>query len=242
MQRFYVADQFKLNEGYPLPSGVCRHIQVLRLQPGAAICLFNGDGYDYLARLTTVSKAQVIATVNAKEINANQASINITLLASIIAIDKFEIMLQKATELGVSRFIPVLSARSQKFFSGERAQRKFEHWRKIVSAASEQCGRAQLMELAPLISLEPALKQTFSQLKFILSPHHSTQAVAPGSNASVAIAIGPEGGFTPWEIDLANQYGFHNLALGPRILRAETAAIAGLSFIHSNYGDFKRQE
>ena len=239
MPRFYVDVLLNIGEEIWLPSEVVRHISVLRLKPHQEIIMFNNDGYDYHAKIVELGRREILVTVIDKIKNQTEPDFIITLMISLIANDKFELIIQKAIELGVKEIIPVISEKTQRI-KAEREAGKFEHWRKIIIAASEQCGRARLTAISEIKEFDSAIAQNKSEINFILSPHHATSNSDPISEPrSVSLLIGPEGGFTVDEIRLANQAGFQNLNLGKRILRVETAAIAGISFLHCNFGDFR---
>lgn len=237
MPRFYIHQaDFSLGTNYTMPEDVVRHINVLRLRVDERICLFNGDGYNYFGYITALTKRSVDVQIENRQVADNESKVAITLLVSLIAGDKFELVIQKAVELGVTRIVPVISARTQRI-KVERELHKLEHWRKIIVSASEQCGRAQLAVISQAVPFSVAIEEV-ADLKFILSPHHSSIPTNSLNLCSVVLLVGPEGGFAEEEILAANQAGYLNLNLGGRILRAETAAIAGLCYVHAHYGDF----
>jgi len=238
MPRFYVNLPLVSNEKYSLPDDVVRHINVLRLKISEEICLFNNSGYDYICVIISLDKRKVEVEVRDKIAVANEAQIKITLLVSLIANDKFDLIIQKAVELGVTTIIPVIAARTQRMKS-EREAHKMEHWHRIIISASEQCNRAKLAEIKSPALFSAAIAESVSEVNFILSPHHITSPVIATDFSALSLLVGPEGGFTENEIKQANAAGFISLNLGKRVLRAETAAIAGLCFLHCNYGDFK---
>lgn len=237
MSRFYVNLALVTNSEIDLPEEVVRHIVVLRLRITDSITLFNGDGYDYVAEFITLERRKIRLKIIAAKLVQNESKLDLTLLMSIIAGDKFDLVVQKAVELGVKRLIPIYAQNTQRFKVDKLASR-MEHWRKIILAASEQSGRASLMELLDPVEFAQAIKNDLSTLKLILSPHHAGNLVISGVLPSAAILVGPEGGFTSTEVELANQSGFASWQLGTRILRAETAALAGVSLLQAYLGDF----
>lgn len=239
MPRFYVDTLLNVGDEVSLPSDVVRHIIVLRLKLAQEIILFNNDGHDYHAKIVELGRREALVVVTNKVKNQTEANFIITLMISLISNDKLELVIQKAVELGVQRIIPVITEKTQRI-KAEREASKLEHWRKIIIAASEQCGRAKLATVSEIKEFATVIDEDKSEINYILSPHHAASKLAKVNNPqSISLLIGPEGGFTESEIRLANETGFHNLNLGKRILRAETAAIAGISFLHCNFGDFK---
>ncbi len=239
MPRFYVDTLLNVGDKVSLPSDVVRHIIVLRLKLEQEIILFNNDGHDYHAKIVELGRREALVVVTNKVKNQTEANFIITLMISLISNDKLELVIQKAVELGVQRIIPVITEKTQRI-KAEREASKLEHWRKIIIAASEQCGRAKLATVSEIKEFATVIDEDKSEINYILSPHHAASKLAKVNNPqSISLLIGPEGGFTESEIRLANEAGFHNLNLGKRILRAETAAIAGISFLHCNFGDFK---
>ncbi len=237
MPRFYVDYQLVNNKEYLLPETVVRHINVLRLRLTSEIVLFNGDGNNYFAQITELGKREARARVGKIEPANNTSKVSITLAMSIIANDKFDMVLQKAVELGINKIIPVFSHNTQRI-KLERLANRMEHWHKIIISASEQCGRADLAKLVEPIDLCHLLPVLTEEGKFILSPHHQGSSISNKSIQSAVIMVGPEGGFTNSEVEEACKFGFTPLLLGNRILRAETAALAGICHLHSIYGEF----
>ena len=239
MPRFYV--DLPLNTGlFELPEAVVRHINVLRMRENDLIVLFNGNGYDYNARITTLGKRKVTVAVLDNKLVVNEAPVEISLLASILASDKMDLMIQKAVELGVSSIYPIYSQNTQRFNSS-RLQSRMEHWQKIIISASEQCGRATLTKFQEPLEYNAAIELN-ADYKFILSPHHQSTSIkkdAASCKPHILLLVGPEGGLCESEVEQAKALGFQSLLLGARILRAETAAFAGISCVQMVFGDFK---
>lgn len=238
MSRFFVELSLELNQKLELPIEVVRHINVLRIRITDTIILFNNSGYDYTAKLNLIEKRQALCTIiNVTQIT-NESSIKSHLLMSMIVNDKFDLVIQKSVELGVTEFTPIITQNTQRL-NKEKLANKFEHWQKIIISASEQCGRSILMKLNQPEIFSTVIKQPFDGIKLILSPHHAGQLPDTTNQISnVNIIIGPEGGLTQDEIICANSNGFNSIALGNRILRAETAALTAISLIQYKYGDF----
>ncbi|MEN9947001.1 MAG: hypothetical protein RLZZ293_1387 [Pseudomonadota bacterium] len=236
MQRFYVNMTLAEQQVVNLPSEVVRHIQVLRLNEHDCITLFNGDGYDYQAKFFSWAKRQIEVEIATRRLGNTEAMLSLTVYMSIISNDKFDLVIQKAVELGVTRLVPIFTQRTQRF-SSDKIKSRLEHWQKIIIAASEQCGRSKLMQLVAPMDLALAFAQLEpTTVSYILSPHHQGDKL-PTHGSNIAIFIGPEGGFSDSEIQLAQAKSLKILNLGPRILRAETAAISSISLCQFQMGD-----
>ncbi len=174
-----------------------------------------------------------------------EAPFSITLVQALTASEKMDMTVQKAVELGVARIVPVASRRSVLRLEGERAVRRVEHWRGVVVAACEQCGRNRLPQVDALETLARWLDKPVATgtLRLLLDPQstltlHELTPPAPGE--TIEVLIGAEGGLAPEEIELALRAGFTAIRLGPRILRTETAGIVALAAMQCLWGDFKK--
>ena len=222
-----------------LPEDVAAHLlRVLRLQVGDACVLFNGDGHDYDARITSIGKRDAHAEIVAARRIDNESPLRITLLQGIARGEKMDWILQKATELGVARILPASSDRSEVKLDAQRADKRVLHWRGIVVAACEQCGRATVPEIAAPQALVQAAGLREGR-GFILDPFaESSLASLRGIELDACtIAIGPEGGWSPRDREQLVAAGFEGLRLGPRVLRTETAGIAAISALQALCGD-----
>ncbi|QKJ66495.1 16S rRNA (uracil(1498)-N(3))-methyltransferase [Deefgea piscis] len=240
MPRFYIDLPLSIGQSFDLPESVARHVQVLRLQPSEEIILFNGQGGEFTAQIAAMGKKTVSVDVLSFADVDRESPLKITLVQAISAADRMDYTVQKAAELGVAVLQPVISQYCQQRYSGERAEKRLAHWQAIAASAAEQCGRTRLLEIRPILTLAQFLAQpNAGELKLLLCP---TGAVAwaslPEKVASVCVLIGPEGGYSSEEDDLAIAAGYTSVLLGPRILRTESVApvIAGL--LQSRYGDF----
>jgi 16S rRNA (uracil1498-N3)-methyltransferase len=146
-------------------------------------------------------------------------------------------VVQKATELGVNAIAPLLSERTEIRLNADRAEKKLRHWQQIIGSACEQCGRNRLPELLPPQPLPQWLPGVGADLRLVLHPDAANAVPGSSPPASVALLVGPEGGFSPAEIAAATQVGFSALQLGPRILRTETAPLAALAILQARWGD-----
>lgn len=221
-----------------LPESVHRHaVQVLRLKPGALIRLFDGQGVEFEAELTQVEKRQSRAQLIKPLQTNSESGLKITLLQGISRGERMDFAIQKAVELGVSTIVPVMTERCNVQLKQDRAQKRLEHWQGVLVSACEQSGRAFLPELTAVATLEDALTNCNDPLKLVLDPraNQSFKDIEPPHTLS--LLIGPEGGLSEAELDLAAQQGFTALQFGPRILRTETAAVAALAVVQALWGD-----
>ena len=222
-----------------LPEDVAAHLlRVLRLQVGDACVLFNGDGHDYDARITSIGKREARAEIQAARQVDNESPLRITLLQGIARGEKMDWILQKATELGVHRILPVTSERSEVKLDAQRADKRLAHWRGIVIAACEQSGRAHV----PVVAAPQALAHGAGLREgrgFILDPfaEASLSSIRDESMGACTIAIGPEGGWSPRDREHLVAAGYEGLRLGPRVLRTETAGIAAIAALQAACGD-----
>jgi 16S rRNA (uracil1498-N3)-methyltransferase len=222
-----------------LPPAVAHHAErVLRLSPGDVLTLFNGQGGEFPARVIALGKLPK-AELGAHEPGERESLLSITLVQSLASGDKMDWVLQKAVELGASRIVPVASQRSVVRLSGERAEKRVEHWRQIAASACEQCGRNRLPEVAELKNLLAHMAQTPEPdtLRLILAPGAETRLSDLPRPGAVELLVGPEGGFTEDEVLAAQVAGYRAIRLGPRILRTETAGLAALTALQLLWGD-----
>ena len=224
-----------------LPESAAAHLsRVLRLSAGDECVLFNGDGHDYAARIVAIDKRGVRAAVAGSRKVDNESPLHITLLQGVARGEKMDLILQKATELGVASFVPLWSQRSEVKLEGERMAKRLAHWRGVVASACEQCGRARVPEVASPVALATALDALpAGGLRLILDPEGEVAIGAMSLQAGehVTLAVGPEGGWSPLDREQLRGAGFHGLRLGPRILRTETAGLAAIAALQSRFGD-----
>lgn len=239
LTRSYVALPLAPGDEIPLPEDVAGHlVRVLRLQPGDACVLFNGDGHDYDARLVAAGKREARAEILAARPVKNESPLRISLLQGIARGEKMDWILQKATELGVARIVPVDSERSEVKLDAARAEKRLAHWREVVVAACEQSGRAVVPEVLPPQPLGrgAALREGRG---FLLDPvaTHTLASLQGNPPGACMLAIGPEGGWSPRDHEQLLAAGYEGLRLGPRVLRTETAGIAAISALQALAGD-----
>jgi 16S rRNA (uracil1498-N3)-methyltransferase len=224
-----------------LPDSAAAHLtRVLRLGVGNACIAFNGDGHDYAATIASVGKREARLHIGAATPVERESPLRMTLLQGVAKGEKMDLILQKATELGVRDIVPVWSQRSDVKLDGERAAKRLDHWRSVVASACEQCGRAMLPGVAAPVSLQAALSTLPAHdARLLLDPAgtHSLRSLALESEAALCIAVGPEGGWSPLDRGHLHAAGFAGLRLGPRVLRTETAGLAAIAALQARFGD-----
>ena len=242
--RIYQASPLSVDKTLLLEETTWRHVcQVLRLKVGDAFILFNGDGHDYHAQLTQVDKRHAKALITDKKIKHHESPLLIHLGQGISRSDRMDYAIQKSVELGVNEITPLLTDYSEAY-STERLTKRQQHWQQIAISACEQSGRAVIPVVHTPIPLAIWVTNlTSDHLKLILSPRaNAMNNTLTCPTQRLTMAIGPEGGFSDDEILHAQQEGFDAIALGPRILRTETATSAAITVAQWLWGDFNRQE
>jgi 16S rRNA (uracil1498-N3)-methyltransferase len=238
VRRFFSPRALAGQQQLELDGQVVRHmIQVLRLQPGEQVQLFDGQCC-YLAELLEGNKNRALLQLLQPLDTAPPSPLRSHLGQAVSKGDKMDWIIQKATELGVSEITPLYTRYGDVRLKGEREQKKLEHWQQVAISACEQCGRNDLPVVHPPLQLADWLQHRDEQLKLLLHPHGQSDALARQSVQSVALLIGPEGGLQDEEVTQARQMGFAGLRLGPRILRTETAPLAALTLVQHWWGDF----
>lgn len=236
MARFYFPFSMATGETVAMLPDMVRHMQVLRLREGDVVTLFNGDGGEYLATLTTIEKKQIHAKIGEFVDQERELSYEITLAQGLPESSKMDEIIEKAIELGVSKVQPIAAQRSVVKLTPERAVKRYAHWEGIVVAASSQCGRNRLATILPLASAQNAFSKQEGGVRIIFSPR-ATQSLPEWAQTvppqSVTFFIGPEGGFSPEEEAHAVNQGVLLLSLGARVLRTETAGMAAVSALNA---------
>ena len=239
MPRFYCPQPLVAGASIDLPEAVAHHLHVVRLQPGAPLTLFNGEGGQYRATLGETGKRRATATVEAFEDVEAEAPYSVTLAQGLPEGSKMDWIVEKAVELGVTAIQPLAAQRSVVRLSGERLDKRHAHWQGVIVAASEQCGRNRLARLHPLLELRPWLAAPGESVRILLSPR-ANESLAGWARTTapqaVTFLIGPEGGLTPQEEAAAVAAGALSLSMGPRVLRTETAGLAALAVLAGAWG------
>jgi 16S rRNA (uracil1498-N3)-methyltransferase len=232
--RIYV--EHPLAPGMDLALGAtgARHVQVLRLQPGHALTLFDGHGGQWAGAVSAMSRREVRVRTLHHEAVERELATHVTLAVGMPANERMDALIEKATELGVATIQPLVCERSVLRVAGERAQRKAAHWHAVAVAACEQCGRNRVPTVEEPMALPewlPLVRADGAQ-RWLLSPSDAQPwPTACPATRSVVVLSGPEGGFTVQEQQSARGAGFVALTLGERVLRADTAPLAALAWL-----------
>jgi len=238
LPRFHVAGPLALGATLVLDAATLRHMQALRLHPGDHVTLFNGDGTEHVAELIDLAKRGAVVQVRSGAVVDREAPVPVVLAQGICAADRMDLLIQKATELGVTRIIPVISARTVVRLSTERQERREAHWQNVAIAACEQCGRNTIPEVASSIRFDAFMAEMpTTDLRLMLDPAGAVRLRDLPPPASVLVAVGPEGGFTGDERMLLADRGFSAVRFGPRVLRTETAPLAVMAAMQAMWGD-----
>ena len=222
-----------------LDDNAANHVgRVLRMQAGQALLLFNGDGQDYHATITEAGKKHVQVAVTEAAENETESPLRVVLAQTLSKGDRMDYAVQKAVEMGVSEIVPLTTERCDVKLKGDREDKRLRHWQQVAISAAEQCGRARVPEIQPVMTVQQWLEHAQAcDLRLVL--HHRTEQSLNTLEkpSSIALMIGPEGGLTAEEIALAEDNGFLPVALGPRVLRTETAPVAAIALCQWLWGD-----
>lgn len=235
MPRFYCDTALTTGDTLDLPAVATRHVQVLRLQPGDSITLFNGMGGEFDASVATMGRSTATVQVGQHHALEREAPRAVHLAVGMPANERMDWLVEKATELGVTAIWPLLTERSVLRLKGERADKKQAHWQAIAVAACEQCGRNRVPQVHAVTDLSVWVQQPVQQQsdRYVLSLREESRAFSANpatQQAQPALFLsGPEGGLSLAEEQAAIAAGFTPVSLGQRVLRAETAAIAVLA-------------
>jgi 16S rRNA (uracil1498-N3)-methyltransferase len=238
MPRFYSPGPLATGQSLQLPPGAARHVQVLRLQPGAGITLFNGEGGEFEAAVEHMGRSEVRVLVGPHHTVEREAPCAVHLAVGMPANERMDWLVEKAAELGVASIQPLVAERSVLKLAGERADKKRAHWQGVAAAACEQCGRNRVPPVHAVMDLARWLQEPRPQaLRLVLTLSAQARALVPAARGAQALLAlsGPEGGLTESEEGLAVARGFVPVSLGERVLRAETAPLALLAAV--NLGD-----
>jgi 16S rRNA (uracil1498-N3)-methyltransferase len=214
--------------------------RVLRLKPGVHLTVFNGRGGEYSAQLESVSKRSADLLIGEFNERDCESPLELTLVQGVSRGERMDYTIQKATELGITRIIPVFTQRSMVSLDGERLEKRQQHWRGVVRSACEQCGRNRVPVIETAMDLPEYLEQDVAGTRLLLDPlaNNSLHAMSAPDN-SMHLLIGPEGGLDDQERKLARAQGYTGIRLGPRVLRTETAAVACIAAMQALWGDLR---
>ncbi|MDO5090511.1 MAG: 16S rRNA (uracil(1498)-N(3))-methyltransferase [Cardiobacteriaceae bacterium] len=229
---------FPIGGFFALDAAGHHHVaRVLRRRVGDQLVLFNGDGFDYVAEITGLSRHETTVALRGKTQNTRESALDLTLCLAWLKNEAMDRSVQKAVEMGVTAIRPMLVARGEAALDGDRLAKKMLHWQGIIQAAATQCGRAVLPTLHPPAAFAEVIAACHGK-RWIASPWHESVDGESANDAALSVAIGAEGGFTEGEVALAVAHGWQPFTLGKRVLRADTAVIAALARAQLLHGDF----
>lgn len=241
LNRFHCSTRLATGEAAVLTDSAAQHLRrVLRARSGDEVLLFDGSGSEF--RAVIVSGDERSTTLRVLERTAareTESPLMVTLIQGISRGERMDFVLQKATELGVTTIAPVVTERSVVRLDAGQAQRRLDHWRAVTVSACEQCGRTVLPVLQPVSMLTDCLSvanRAATRVMLTLDGSRSLAHAAAGSRC-IEMLVGPEGGLSPHELEMAHRAGFVGATLGPRVLRTETAALAALTIVQLVAGD-----
>ena len=240
LTRVYVEEPLQNGARCRIAGSAANHmLRVLRLGVGTAVTLFDGTGGEYAARIESVLKDSVIIDVGQHAAIERESPVHLALAQGISRGERMDWVIQKATELGVQRIVPLITTRSVVRLDAHQARRKWQHWRGISIAACEQCGRNRIPELASPLELREFLagEASHATLRLVLAVTASARIRELERRESITLLVGPEGGLAEEEHAAAIGSGFQPVYLGPRVLRTETAAVAALAALQQAFGD-----
>lgn len=236
MTRLFCDFPLAIGENIELPKDAARHIMVLRLSAGDTLTLFNGLGGEYQARITRIDRQRVTTEIVSHSSREAELPYRITLAQGIPEATKMNWIIEKSVELGVSDIIPLAAQRSVVRLDKDRAEKRLSRWQAIAISAAQQCGRNRLPHIASPVGTGEYLRQTTPSPRILFSPR-ATETLSEWARhqkpQNITLLIGPEGGFSPEEENMAEQQGVTFLSMGPRILRTETAGLAVVAAINA---------
>ena len=236
--RFFAPVDLALGAEIRLPDRAAHHLAVLRLRGGDGVTLFNGRGGEFAAELVRLSAGQAWARVLTGCDPERESPLCVALAQCVSSGDRMDTTLQKSTELGVRRIVPLASERSVVRLSGDRAEKRVAHWRNVVIAACEQCGRNRVPEVAGITGIEAFLHdEDPGDLRLLLDPEADRALRELPRPEKVSLLVGPEGGLTERERASAERAGYVPVRFGPRVLRTETAPLAAIAAMQTLWGD-----
>lgn len=240
--RIYTEQSLEIKQQVELDASASTHLtKVLRLGEGSCVELFNGDGFNYSAKITKSAKRTQLE-IETKAEGIAKSPVDITLVQGISRGDRMDFSIQKAVELGVNSIQPVFSEKCKVKLEGDRLSKKAQHWKSVAISACEQCGRSDVPVLHPAITLQELFKQPVEHTSLVLTfgDYPSLANAAASAQSCVSILVGPESGLSDNEISQAIAAQWLPCHLGPRVLRTETATISALSVLQLRIGDFNQ--
>ena len=240
VSRLHIERGLRAGDSFALPVDSAHYLgTVLRARVGDRVLLFNAQSGEYEATVTASKKGKVDVELGAcvREPESKQSSLVLHLALGISRGDRMDYAIQKATELGVNAITPLFTEHGEVRLKPERLDNKLRHFEKIAVNASEQCGRLDVPRLNTPLSFADFLAQASEATRLLLEPGGETRLQAEAGLTDIELIIGPEGGFSATEVNLARQHGCEVMGLGPRILRTETAPVAAIAVLQFLYGD-----
>ncbi|MGH8119558.1 MAG: 16S rRNA (uracil(1498)-N(3))-methyltransferase [Gammaproteobacteria bacterium] len=237
--RIYVDQNLASGAICRLPEEAAHHLAtVLRMKTGQSLIMFNGRGGSYRAVISRMEKRNVEVSIGAHEAEECESPLSITLAQAIMRGQHMDYALQKAVELGVQRIVPLLCRHGNVKLDHDQRQHRLDHWTKIIISACEQCGRNRIPQLSATMHLAEWVGMDENDVKLILHPRNGVRlASLHSTDTSLTLLVGPEGGFSDEEVAAADRHGYRAVTLGPRILRAESAALVAISACQTLWGD-----
>ena len=237
--RVHTTQALEVGTSVTLETTVSRYLrQSLRKAEGASIEVFNGNGAQYTAIIVSGSKSAVTITIESEHHVSMESPLSIHTGLAISKGDRMDYGIRKIVELGGNQITPLITQRTEVRLPKERMQKRLKHWQAIVISACEQCGRNRIPEVNEPVVLDHWLSSVDADAKLIFQPGGNIALTERAKPQSIALLVGPEGGFDEQEVQQAEQSGFDRVALGPRILRTETAPLAAISVLQYLWGDF----
>lgn len=238
--RFYDPQSLQMDQLVELSDAVVQHVcRALRMRAGDELILFNGDGLEYKAQLETVEKRRASARIIQQDDRRIESPLDIRIGQSLSRGERMDYAVQKATEMGMQQMFPLFSERCEVKLSTDRQDKRIRHWQQVAISACEQSGRCKVPTISAPQTLEQWVKQEDAELKLVLHHHTATPLAEMAAPESIALLIGPEGGLTEQEVELARDHGFQPVAFGPRVMRTETAPVAALALLQYLWGDWR---
>ncbi|MEB6666923.1 16S rRNA (uracil(1498)-N(3))-methyltransferase [Acinetobacter vivianii] len=236
MNRFYIETELNTGNTIELTESVFHHwVRVLRAKEQEQAIFFNGKGGEYVVTLTQINKKNAFVSVDQFDAADRTAPFKVTLGQVMSKGDRMDYAIQKATELGVTTIQLLTSERCEMRLKYDRDQKKLDHWQSVAIAACEQCGMNRVPEILAPISLTDWVESDLPASRFVLAPNKDQNNVLLNSSPDLALLIGPEGGLSEAEINIANQNNFKNWCIGDRVLRTETAPVVALSILNYHF-------
>lgn len=238
LHRIYLNQDIELQKSIRLPEDTGHYLsRVLRVRPGQAVVVFNGNGLDYQAEVEQLGRGNVILRILEKQLANTESPLKLTLVQAISRGERMDVTLQKATELGVAAFKPVFTSRTEVRLNENKVQKRMMHWKKVMISASEQSGRGRIPELSQPIDVMTWAQRKTEVRRIMLVPGAEAKMASVLPVKELELLIGPEGGLDEKEIELLGQLDIVPVNLGPRILRTETAGPAAITMLQAMAGD-----